>query len=277
MQDGNNINIYSALPGGEKFEQFIQETIHVPGLRGNPERDYPATPVIGPNFQGVFQNYTAAIINYWQENNDERLIRLGDWLKTLNLTSHVAAKRLDDTRVQLQVGRTLQSNSQDQVSIADVGFGTSQVLPVLVALLVAESDQLVYIEQPELHLHPRAQVKLAEIIAESAQRGVRVVLETHSDLLLLGIQTLVADDKHEKHLSPDKVILHWFTRNNDGITHITPGMLNKRGAYGDWPEDFGTERFNAQYRYFDVAETSLLESDNVPRNRHSPSIRRKCG
>ena len=48
------------------------------------------------------------------------------------------------------------------VSIADVGFGVSQVLPVLVALIVAKPGQLVYLEQPELHLHPRAQVALAQ-------------------------------------------------------------------------------------------------------------------
>ena len=79
------------------------------------------------------------------------------------------------------------------VSIADVGFGVSQVLPVLVALIVAEPGRLVYLEQPELHLHPRAQVALAQVLAAAAKRGVRVVAETHSSLLLLAVQTLVAE------------------------------------------------------------------------------------
>ena len=79
------------------------------------------------------------------------------------------------------------------VSIADVGFGVSQVLPVLVALIVAQPGQLVYLDEPELHLHPRAQVALAQVLVDAAKRGVRVVAETHSSLLLLAVQTLVAE------------------------------------------------------------------------------------
>ena len=94
----------------------------------------------------------------------------------------------------------MQGTPEDLVSIADVGFGISQTLPVIVALLAAEPGQLVYIEQPEIHLHPRAQMAMAKILADAANRGVRVVAETHSSLLLLGIQSLVAEGK----LSPDK-------------------------------------------------------------------------
>ena len=59
------------------------------------------------------------------------------------------------------------------VNITDVGFGVSQVLPVLVALIVdaKPGSQLVYLEQPELHLHPRAQVALAQVLADAAKRG----------------------------------------------------------------------------------------------------------
>ena len=143
------------------------------------------------------------------------------------------------------------------LSVADVGFGVSQVLPVLVALLVAEPGQLVYIEQPELHLHPRAQVKLAEIIADAANRGVRVVIETHSDLLLLGIQTLVAKGE----LATDKVILHWFTRDDEGITHINNTELEKDGGFSDsaWPEDFGEVALRAQSDFLDASEPHELE------------------
>ena len=69
-------------------------------------------------------------------------------------------------------------------NIADVGFGVSQVLPVLVALRAADRGRLVYLEEPEIDLHPRAQTKLADILADAAKRGVRVVAETHSTLLL---------------------------------------------------------------------------------------------
>src|SRR5207237_300497 len=115
------------------------------------------------------------------------------------------------------------------VSMADVGFGVSQILPVLVALLVASPGQLVYLEQPEIHLHPRAQVALAQILVDASLRGVRVVAETHSNLLLLGIQTLVAQGKIPNEL----VKLHWFTRNERGETTISSADLDQAGTFGE--------------------------------------------
>ena len=139
----------------------------------------------------------------------------------------------------------------DLVSIADVGFGVSQVLPVLVALLVAKPGQLVYLEQPELHLHPRAQYVLAKILAETAKRGVKLVVETHSALLLLQVQTLVAKGD----LDPNLVKLHWFSRSdNDGTTSIESADLDQNGAFGDWPEDFGDVEWKAEGAYLDAVE-----------------------
>ena len=118
------------------------------------------------------------------------------------------------------------------------------------ALLTAKEGQMVYIEQPELHLHPRAQVAMAEIIGEAAERGVIAVIETHSPILLLGVQTLVA----EKKLSKDLVKLHWFTREKDGSSKITGVDLDEKGAYGDWPEDFGDIELKLESRYLDAVE-----------------------
>ena len=143
----------------------------------------------------------------------------------------------------------------DMVNIADVGFGVSQVLPVLVAVIVAEPGQLVYLEQPELHLHPRAQVALARVLADAAKRGVRLVAETHSSLLLLGVQTLVA----EGDLPPELVKLHWFTRREDGITEVASADLDDAGAYGEWPEDFDDVDLKTQSRYIKAAQSRFIE------------------
>ena len=147
----------------------------------------------------------------------------------------------------------------DMVSIADVGFGVSQVLPVLVALIVAEPGRLVYLEQPELHLHPRAQVALAQVLADAAKRGVHVVAETHSSLLLLAVQTLVA----EEYLPRALVKLHWFTRDDNGVTKITPADLDKAGAYGNWPEDFDDVDLKVQSRYLDAADRIAFGNTEV--------------
>jgi predicted ATPase len=177
-------------------------------------------------------------------------------LDSFGLTCRIVAAPVAETRVELRVGRLAHGKREgenDLVSVADVGFGISQTLPVLVALLVAEPGQAVYLEEPEIHLHPRAQSQMAGILADAAVRGVRVIAETHSPILLRGIQTLVATAK----LSPELVKLHWFTRNpEDGSTEIHSADLDKQGAFGDWPEDFDEVALETEKQYLDAAETS---------------------
>jgi predicted ATPase len=206
-------------------------------------------------FPGTFENYTASIIARWQtEKKEDKIAQLSSDLERLGLTWKVSAKRVDDTQVELQVGRRpsgSRNGSRDMVNIADVGFGVSQTLPVLVALHAAKPGQLVYLEQPEIHLHPRAQAAMAKVLADAAKRGVRVVAETHSSLLLLGVQTLVAEGE----LPPELVKLHWFTRDNDGVTTVRSAELDEAGAFGEWPEDFADVALDAQSRYLDAVES----------------------
>lgn len=231
---------------------FIKNLIHVPGVRGNPQRAY-QTSAVERVFPGTFENYIASIIQNWQSKKDKQLLQLTRNLSRLGLTKKIQANSLNEAEVELQVGRSLASGSKEMVSIADVGFGVSQILPVLVALLVAKPEQLVYIEQPEIHLHPRAQVALAEILIDAANRGVRVVIETHSELLLLAIQSLVSENK----IRPDQVRLHWFTRLENGASKITSAELDETGAFGDWPEDFGEVSLGLHDRYLSAAEAKL--------------------
>jgi len=238
----------------DPFELHIRKLIHLPGLRGNPERNYKTT-AIGAEFPGTFEHYVASVVHHWQVSEDNRLRKLSDALATLGLTWKVEAKQVDDTQVELRVGRLpklAKSGAMDMVSIADVGFGISQTLPVLVALLTAEPGQIVYLEQPEIHLHPRAQVALAQVLTDAANRGVRVVAETHSSLLLLGVQSLVAEGK----LAPDKIKLHWFKRRGDGVTEVTSADLDEAGAFGDWPEDFADVALETESRYIEAAALS---------------------
>jgi len=232
----------------------IRSLIHVPGLRGNPERNYPVS-AIGPIFEGTFQQYVASVIAHWDRNNhDYKKRQLKADVESLGLTWKVEAKKLDDTRVELMVGRlphASQGGAHDLVSVADVGFGVSQTLPVLVALIEADPGQIVYIEQPEIHLHPRAQAALANIIARASKRGVRVIIETHSSLLLVALQATVAEGE----LSGEDVILHWFTRDNEtGQTQVSSTPLDESGAFGDWPEDFSEVAMQTEDRYLNAVE-----------------------
>jgi ABC-type cobalamin/Fe3+-siderophores transport system ATPase subunit len=247
---GPRYSLIQPYPPTAEFGSLIRNLIHVPGLRGNPERTYKTT-ALGAEFPGTFENYVASVISHWDHDH---LAKLGAALEALGLTWKVEATQVDDTQVELQVGRLLHSvrgGTHDMVNIADVGFGVSQTLPVLVALLVAKPGQLVYIEQPEIHLHPKAQVAMAQVLADAAKRGVTVIIETHSSLLLRAIQTLVAKDI----ISGRMVKLHWFTRNSmTGMTEVTSSDIDETGAYGDWPVDFDDVTLSAESDYLDAVE-----------------------
>ncbi len=242
---------YRSAKSTSNFESNILDIVHLPGLRGNPERTYRLIST-GRRSPGTFEHYAASIIHEWQEKKDERLKTLGNAVHILGLTGKVGTRRVSDVGIEVQVGRLLSTKTDEagMVNIADVGIGVSQVLPVLVAVIAAEPGRLVYLEQPELHLHPRAQVALAQVLANAAKRGVRVVVETHSSLLLLGIQTLIA----EGDLSLDLVKLHWFTRREDGVTEVTSADLDDVGAYGEWPEDFADVDLKTQSRYLNAVD-----------------------
>ena len=240
------------------FQHSVVLVIHVPALGENPRSYKPAGSDFRSRYwyQGTFDHYVASIIEFWQDTQNGRLGELGKALETLGLTWKVEARRLNDVEIELRAARLpmgQEGGAHELVNIADMGVGVSQVLPALVALLAAERDQLVYLEHPERDLHPRAQVALATLLADAARRGVRVVVETHSSLLLLGVQTLVAEGK----LPPDHVALHWFKRGDDGATTVTSADLDEAGAFGNWPEDFADVSLKSQSRYLDAAELVL--------------------
>ncbi len=235
------------------LERELSRIIHLPALRGNPRRTYPTAAIEG-RYPGTFEAYTAGVISAWQNRGEtERLAQLNTDLKELGLTWKVQARKLDDTQVELLVGRlphTRRGGPRDLVNIADVGFGVSQTLPVLVALLAAEEGQLVYLEQPEIHLHPRAQVAFARLAKRAVDRGARVIVETHSALFIRSVQTLVAQGEMDN----ADVALHWFTRDpKTGDTQITSGELDESGAFGDWPEDFDEVYLDTEASYLDAA------------------------
>jgi predicted ATPase len=249
------------LSADRSTREILLNIIHVPGLRGNPSRDYRLIKTKGPRFDGHFQDYVAGIIAQWKDHplGKHKLARLSHLLQTLGLTWKVDARTVDDTRVELVVGRlkkAKQGGAKDVVNIADVGFGVSQILPALVAMIVAEKNQMVYLEQPEIHLHPRAQKNLANVLAEAAKKKKCLVVETHSSILIRGIQTLVAKGE----LPPELVKLHWFSQDeNTGATKVTSADLDENGAYGaEWPEDFDDTYLESERDYLDAVEARML-------------------
>jgi predicted ATPase len=232
------------------IESELIRLMHIPGLRRAPSRSYVPT-YFQRQVKGTFDLYAAGTISQWQqENNTADLAKLNKYLQRLGLTNAVTAKVKNANEVELSVNRLPSASKAkprkaDMVNIADVGIGVSQVLPILVALIAAQEGQIVYVEQPELHLHPRAQVAMGELLAEAANRGVRVIVETHSSLLLLTVQTLIAQGK----IAHTDVGLHWFTRDAKGASQVQYVQPDEDGAYGEWPEDFSEIELKAQDAY----------------------------
>lgn len=227
--------------------KWVRNLIHVPGLRGVPARGYPVSGV-GDSFPGRFDDYTASVIKRWQDDGDARVSAVGAALEALGLTWKVSAENIDAATVDIKIGRLPKSargSAKDLVSIADVGFGVSQVMPVIVALFAARPGQAVYIEQPEIHLHPRAQMALAGLLVGAANREVQVIVETHSALLLTSLQTLIAQQK----IDAADVKLHWVSRDASGSSEVKTAELDADGAYGDWPVDFDETADEATTNY----------------------------
>jgi predicted ATPase len=181
---------------------------------------------------------------------------LASELARLGLTWKVQARRVNDAAVELLVGRmpqAQQGGAQDMVSVADVGFGVSQTLPVVVALLVAAPGQIVYLEQPEIHLHPRAQVQLAKTLVQASKRGVKVIAETHSSLLIRAIQTEIATGA----IASEDVSMNWFSRDEQsGFTKVDVADLDDKGRFGDWPLDLDEISQDADLAYIDAISGS---------------------
>ncbi|EHO84444.1 AAA family ATPase [Fusobacterium ulcerans] len=118
----------------------------------------------------------------------------------------------------------------------NVGFGITYVLPIIVAILKAEKGDLVVIENPESHLHPRGQVEIAKLCAIAAQNGVQIIIETHSDHILNGIRVAVK----EKDIDYRNTSVYYFSK-DDLRTEAFKVEIDEKGKIGKWPKGFFDE------------------------------------
>lgn len=132
----------------------------------------------------------------------------------------------------------------------NVGFGITYVLPVLVALLKVQKDAFIIVENPEAHLHPKAQRIMGEIILRSASVGAQIILETHSDHILNGIRIGVRKGIIQE---PGQVKNFFFTRENIGMgyhVNVYAPEIDEEGNIDLWPEGFFDEWDNALTELF---------------------------
>lgn len=158
--------------------------------------------------------------------------QVNSWLKQFDFPGELACRQLTDTAFEL----SLAQGNQASTSFADVGFGYSQLLPLLVQGLSAESGTVLITEQPEIHLNPRLQTRLAEFIVHVAtKREANVLVETHSEHLVLGIRRLVAEGR----IRAEDVAVYFTESNVQGaIVRNVPIQDNGHVDAADWPAGF---------------------------------------
>lgn len=152
------------------------------------------------------------------------------WLKAMNLADGLAIRALGNSaRYELMI-----ENDGQASNLKDVGVGVSQVLPVIVAALFAQPGHIVIVEEPESHLHPLAQSKLAELLAQvSKERNVQFIVETHSEHLFRRMQTLIA----KQQITPSDATMYFVERDGKTAT-MRPLEVDDFGRVKNWPKEF---------------------------------------
>ena len=221
--------------------------IHVDADRFGPRKIYPLSDVLA--LRGDFGPSSAYAWNYlsqhWDEpfpTDDPRSGKTGHTLSTA--VNHWLKVICPGSQIQLEPVRSADSlvatfafdRPSDVVSkphrAINVGFGLSYALPVIVALL-SPPGTLCLIENPEAHLHPLGQTKLAELAARAASNGVQVIAESHSDHFLDGIRIAVRD----RLIPPRGVAFNYFER-HENRSVVTSPQIDPEGRLSHWPKGF---------------------------------------
>ncbi len=210
-------------------------------VRSSPQRIYDP-PNIGADPEGAYIPLFLARLHEAARDEWQRLKQaIEGFGLAAGLFDELDVKRLGDTEggpFQLRVRKYARGRKGPRRNIADVGYGVSQVLPVVTELLRKDVPSLFLLQQPEVHLHPRAQAALGSLFCEvAAHRRSQLVIETHSDHLLNRVR-MDTRDKSTK-LSPDDVSILYFERADHGVC-IHSLRLDTSGNVLNAPDSYGS-------------------------------------
>jgi predicted ATPase len=232
-----------------KTEAILSSVFYLGPLREHPKRIYPWS---GETPESVGQNGGAAIASILAASNQNRMLNRGPntklarfdmfiarWLKDLGIIQSFEVKQLAQGRKEYEVVVKTHSTASP-VKITDVGFGVSQVLPALVQAFYCPPNSTIWMEQPEIHLHPQVQAELADVFISATkareggkERHVQLIVESHSEHFLNRLQRRIAEGV----LEPKDVAIY-FCRRSGAETELEPLRMNMFGEIENWPENF---------------------------------------
>lgn len=230
----DEFRLVSVWPFNRGFESLMDRFLYLGPLRQYPERDYRWTgerksQVIEPDGADAMPALISAA-----RDNESLQDDVAKWLKQLGLVDDFSIKSTDARERFYEV--TVKIDDFES-ALVDVGFGVSQVLPVIAMLLSAPTGSIVLLEQPELHLHPNAQSALADLMLHAAEkRGLQLIVESHSEHLLRRLQRRIAEAE-QAFARPENIKMYFCAPSEEGST-ICKVEVDKYGQIANWPPNF---------------------------------------
>ena len=229
-------------------QELLFKSIYYLGpLRTRADRLYTWTGITPESVGFAGENTVAAILAA-----RDRRISLGHRKRTKRLEEIVSSKleemgliekfkvdSISEQRQEYEV-KVHAKGSADWVDLPDVGFGVSQVLPVLVQCFYAPPGSIIIMEQPEIHLHPRAQSALADVMIDAINsrengnnKNIQLVIETHSEHFLRRLQRRIAEG-----VIAEEKVSAYFANINKFPAELEPLRIDEYGNIQNWPEHF---------------------------------------
>jgi predicted ATPase len=202
-----------------------------------------------PYFLAVHQDEQVSPDRVRDDAVSARLIdQVNAWLREISPGVSVSASEIggaDLAQLLYRYGGSAGLGSSNDYRPTNVGFGLTYALPIVIACLSARQNDLLLLENPEAHLHPRGQSAMGDLLARTANDGVQVIVESHSDHMLNGIRLAVRN----KRIDPTTVQIHFFQRVSSGAgADFSSPAIDSDGRLSAWPDGF-----------FDEWERSLME------------------
>ena len=153
------------------------------------------------------------------------------WLRYCDIADQITTKKRSGDPIYQVV---LKGDFKGTRSIVDLGFGVSQILPVLVMGLLGGQNELLLFEQPEIHVHPAIQVRLADFFIAIAKSGRQVVVETHSEHIINRIRTRILEER----LGPHEVSILFLEKDDQHESRFEKIQFAQDGQIANWPDGF---------------------------------------
>lgn len=201
--------------------------------------------VLGENaYHELYTNFVLAQqVSEWYLENFGVALSV-DWIESLK------------GAFQIHMLKKLSGNAVNVVNIVDEGQGMSQVLPIVVRCNMKEEDSIVVVEQPELHLHPKAHASLGHLFAITSKNNRQnYVVETHSENLILGLRDAVVDPAIN--FTPEDIKIYFVDEDEeDGSAYLRPITIDDDGMLSDWP----TGVFNESYELLSTIKKKAFQN-----------------